>query len=130
VVLAPTFTGGKITLGADPTRGWDVAGLAVREKFTAAVWLPEVPVMVTVLVPVAVASFEVRVTTLLFPVVGVTGFGLNCAFIPSGRPVAENVTAPVKLPRLVTVMVFVPGAVGVTTTEPDEGMMKKLELVA
>lgn len=69
-------------------------------------WLkdPEVPVMVTVLVPVVAELLAFNVNVLVV----VPGLGLNDAVTPLGRPVAANVTLPVKPPDGVTVIFVVP----------------------
>ena len=65
--------------------------------------LPEVPVIVTVALPIAAVSEAVKVTTLVL----VVGFVPNDAVTPGGRPVAASVTFPVKPPAFVTVIVLV-----------------------
>src|SRR5262245_4098436 len=79
-----------------------VVGVTVRETATPCVSAPDVPVTVTVLVPVAAAIEAVRLSTVLAPVVLA---GLKAAVTPAGRPVAANETAPVKPPVRVMVMV-------------------------
>ena len=78
--------------------------LTVSARVVVAVRLPDVPVMVTVEVPVVAVALAVRVSTLL-PVVG---FVPNVAVTPLGRPDAASVTLPVNPPTSVTVMVLVP----------------------
>ena len=56
-----------------------------------AVWLPEVPVMVTLYCPRLAELLAVKVTV-LFPFVG---FGEKDAVTPLGRPEVERVTLPV-----------------------------------
>jgi len=70
------------------------------------VWLkdPEVPVMVTVFVPVVAELLAVKVATL----VPVVGFLLNVTVTPVFSPLADKVTLPVKPPDGVTVTVEVP----------------------
>ena len=70
------------------------------------VWLkdPEVPVMVTVLVPVVAVLLAFNVSVLVV----VPGFGLNDAVTPLPMPVAANVTLPVKPPDGVMVILVVP----------------------
>ena len=60
--------------------------------FVVAVKIPEVPVIVTVVVPAAALSLAVRVSVL----VPVAGLGLNAAVTPLGKPKAERVTLPLK----------------------------------
>ena len=59
---------------------------------TVAFWviLPEVPVMVSVLVPTAAELLAVRVSVLAL----VAGFGENAAVTPEGRPETERLTLP------------------------------------
>jgi hypothetical protein len=78
--------------------------LTVRARVVVAVRLPEVPVMVTVEVPVVAVELAVRVSTLL-PVVG---FVPNAAVTPLGNPDAARVTLPLNPFTSVTVMVLVP----------------------
>jgi hypothetical protein len=68
-----------------------------------AVVLPEVPVIVTVVPPMAAVLLAVSVSTLELP----EDVGLNEAVTPLAKPVAANDTLPVKLPRSFTVMVSV-----------------------
>jgi hypothetical protein len=80
------------------------AALTVSASTVVAVRLPEVPVMVTVAVPVVAELLAVRVSTL----VPVVGFAPNDAVTPLGRPDAASVTLPVNPPTSVTVIVLVP----------------------
>jgi hypothetical protein len=63
----------------------------VTSKEVVAVWDPEVPVMVTVLVPSGAELLAVRVSTL--PPVA-AGFGEKFAVTPLGKPAAERLTLP------------------------------------
>jgi hypothetical protein len=77
----------------------------VRAMVVLAVRLPEVPVMVTVVGPPAVAELlAVSVSTLVVAVL----VGLNDAVTPLGRPDAARLTSPVNPFTSVTVMVLVP----------------------
>ena len=58
------------------------------------VWLPAVPVMVTLYCPRGAELLAVNVSTLV-PVVGFVGFGEKDAITPLGRPEAERVAVPV-----------------------------------
>jgi len=78
--------------------------VTVRLTVVVCVKLPDTPVMVTVDVPVAAVALAVRVNKL----VEVVGFGLNPAVTPLGRPLALNVTLPLKPFTGVTVIVLVP----------------------
>ena len=66
--------------------------------------MPEVPVTVTVAVPVVAVLLAVNVRTL----VEVVGLVPKLAVTPAGSPDADNVTLPVKPPEGVTVIVLVP----------------------
>src|SRR5271157_421936 len=77
--------------------------LTVRARVVVATRLPEVPVMVTVTVPVVAELLAVSVSVLLVPVVG-----LNDAVTPLGRPDAVRLTVPLNPFRSFTVMVLVP----------------------
>ena len=65
---------------------------------------PDVPVMVTVAVPVVAVELAVSVTTL----VEVVGLVPKVALTPDGKPEADKVTLPVNPFDRVTVMVLVP----------------------
>src|ERR1019366_6476344 len=68
------------------------AGVTVRLIVVVLFKLPDVPVIVTVAVPVAAVTLAVRVSVLLL----VAGLGLNAAVTPLGRPDAKRVTLPLK----------------------------------
>ena len=77
--------------------------MTVREKAVDAVRVPEVPVMVTVDVPVAAEALAVRVRT-LDPFAGLAE---KDAVTPLGRPEGARVTLPANPPISVTAMVCV-----------------------
>ena len=81
-------------------------GDAVTVSVIAVVFVraPEVPVIVTVAVPVAAELFAVSVNVLE----DVAGLGLNEAVTPLGRPEAVKLTLPVKPFCGMTVIVLVP----------------------
>ena len=79
-------------------------GFTVRVNVVVRVKVPDIPVMVTMLVPVAAVALAVRVNVL----VEVVGFGLNPAVTPLGRPEALKVTLPLNPLDGSTVMVLVP----------------------
>ena len=66
--------------------------------------LPDVPVIVTVKVPVAAVAVAVSDSLLVL----VAGFGEKAAFTPLGKPDAVNLTLPVKPFSGVMVIVLVP----------------------
>jgi len=78
----------------------------VSERVVAFDKLPDVPVMVTVTVPVAAVLLAVSVNVLALTVL----LGLNDAVTPVGRPDADRLTLPLKPPCGVTLIVLVPFA--------------------
>ncbi len=89
-------------VGDRPTAGARL--LTVRLSVVVFVKLPDMPVMVMGLVPVAAEALAVSVNVL----VEVVGFGLNPAVTPLGRPEALKVTLPLNPLDGSTVMVLVP----------------------
>jgi hypothetical protein len=85
-------------------------GLTVSVKVVLWTSEPEVPVIVTLNVPVAANEDAVRVRPeLVLPfAAGVTGFVTNEAVTPLGRPEALKLTGKAKPFRLVTVVVVLP----------------------
>src|SRR5437762_1644806 len=83
------------------------AALTVRARVDVCLSVPEVPVIVTVDIPVAAVLQAVSVKVLIL-CVGVVGFVLNDAVTPFGRPDAAKVTFPVKPFWGATVMVLEP----------------------
>jgi hypothetical protein len=75
----------------------------VRLNVVVCVKLPDMPVMVTVTVPVAAVPLAVRVSVL----VELVGFGEKPAVTPLGNPDAERVTLPLKPFSGITVIVLV-----------------------
>lgn len=88
------------------------------------VWLrlPDVPCTVIVNVPVLAELLAVSVRVL----VDVAGFVLNAAVTPLPMPVAVSVTAPVKPPEGVIVIVLVPFEPRVMLTLVGEAESAKL----
>ena len=109
-----------VLMPLEPCMNVKLLGEAESEKFGAAVTLrlnvavfvrlPDVPVIVTVLVPVVAMLVAVRVNVMLEDagLVTVAGFGLNDALTPLGRPDADTVTLPLKPFCGLSVIVFVP----------------------
>ena len=64
----------------------------MRETDVVCVRLPDVPVMVTVTMPVVAVLLAVSVNAL----VAAAGLGLNEAVTPLGRPDAAKLTLPLK----------------------------------
>ena len=79
------------------------AAVTVKESDVVLVRLPEVPVIVTVTVPVVAVPFALSVNVLLVVVL----VGLNDAVTPLGIPVADKLTLPLKPFTGVTVIVLV-----------------------
>jgi len=76
----------------------------VREIEVVCVKVPEVPVMVTVVVPVTAVLLAVSVNVL----VAVARLGLKVPVTPLGKPVADKLTLPLKPFCGVMVTVLVP----------------------
>ena len=89
---------------ADKVKFAPVEAFTVRLIDVVWVRLPDVPVTVTVAVPVAAVLLAVSVNTLE----EVAGFGLKDAVTPVGKPEAEKVTLPLKPFDGVIVTVLVP----------------------
>jgi len=87
---------------ADNEKFGVAVAFTVNEIVVVCVSEPEVPVMVTVEVPVVAVELAVNVTELL----EVVGLVPKLAVTPEGRPDAESVTLPVKPPEAVTVIVL------------------------
>lgn len=96
--------------------------LTVRVIVVVWVIVPEVPVMVTVLVPAAAVLLATNVTVL----VEVVGFVPKLAVTPAGRPDADKLTLPVKPPEFVTVIVLLPLPPCETATLAGEAEREKL----
>ena len=86
------------------------------------VTLPDVPVIVTVAVPVAAFELAVRVSVLL----EVVGFRLNAAVTPDGTPNTESVTLPLNSFTGVMVIVLVTLLPGATNMVFGEAKTMKL----
>lgn len=104
-VLAPLAPGVKLTLAGVAERVKLGGAAIVSEIVALLLTVPDVPVTVTVEVPSAVLAVAFRVSVVVCAAVDA---GLNVAVTPAGRPVAENVTVPLKLPCGVTLNVLVP----------------------
>lgn len=95
--------------------------MIVRETVVVWVSAPEVPVIVTVEVPVVAVELAVKVTTL----VEVAGFVPNVAVTPEGSPDADRVTLPVNPPAGWTVTVLLPLLPCVTVRLLGESVSEK-----
>src|ERR1700675_3419210 len=93
---------------------------------------PEVPVTVTLVVPVVAVgeAVKVKVEVALPFAGGVTGLVEKAAVTPVGKPVALSVVAELKLFWLVIVTVLVPVPPCVTATEEGEAPMVKFGVAA
>ena len=95
-----------LTLLGDDERTKFPAIVTVREIVVELVSLPEVPVSVSVAVPVLAVLLALSVNTLDV----VAGFGLNDAVTPFGRPETAKLTFPLKPFNWLTLIVLVAGA--------------------
>jgi len=103
------------------------AAFTVRPIVVVWVKLPEMPVKVTVTVPVAAVLLAVSVSRLVL----VVGFVPNVAVTPAGNPDAESDTLPVNPFSEVTVIVLVPPVPPcVTVTLAGEGDRLKFGVAA
>jgi hypothetical protein len=91
-VLPPLVPCEIVKLFGDAERVYPGAGATVSEMVVAFDILPEVPVIVTVVVPVAAVLLAFRVNVLVVVVLA----GLKDAVTPLGRPVAVKLTLPLK----------------------------------
>jgi hypothetical protein len=103
-VPAPLPPWVMLTLFGDADRLKLGAAFTVRLTVVVCVRLPDVPVIVTVLVPVAAVLLAVNVRELEL----VAGFVLKAAETPLGSVDVDNVTFPVKPFMGVTVIVSAP----------------------
>jgi len=103
-VPAPVPPWVMLTLFGDADRVKSGAAFTVRLTVAVCVRLPDVPVIVTVLVPVAAALLAVNVSELVV----VAGFVLKVPETPLGSVDVDNVTFPVKPFLGVTVIVSAP----------------------
>ena len=109
-----------------------VDGLTVSAIVVECVSAPEVPVTVIVAVPVVAEELAVNVSVLVvLPfAAGVTGFALNDAVTPLGRPDAASVTALENAFCDVIVIVLVPLAPCVTDTLVGDALAVKFGVAA
>lgn len=98
---APLFTV-KLAGDAESVKFAPPVPVMVRLIVVVAVSAPEVPIIVTVDVPVVAVALAVNVTTLDVA----EDVGLKAAVTPVGKPLAENVTVPLKPFFGVTVIVL------------------------
>ena len=89
---------------AESEKSGAAGAFTVSEIVVVCVRAPEVPVTVTVELPVVAVELAVRVNTL----VEVVGFVPNVAVTPAGKPEAERLTLPVNPLIGFTVMVLLP----------------------
>ena len=104
IVLVPLVFCDTVTAVCETAMVKLGGGATVSAKVVVADRLPEVPVIVTVAVPVVAELLAASVSTLL-PVVG---FVANSAVTPLGRPEAAKVTLPLNPFTGATVTVLVP----------------------
>jgi hypothetical protein len=101
--LVPCFTV-KLEGEAESEKLGCAGAVTVSDTVVVCVRLPDVPVMVTVAVPVVAVELALSVRTL----VEVVGLVPKLAVTPEGRPEADKVTLPVNPPEGVTVIVLLP----------------------
>jgi len=103
-VLTPLAPALKLTLAGVAESVKLAGGATVMAIAAVLVVVPDVPVTVTMEAPGAAlaAAFSVSVV-----VRAAVAAGLNVAVTPAGKPVAEKVTGPLKLPWGATVMVLI-----------------------
>jgi len=119
--LVPCFTV-RLEGEAESEKLGVTAAFTVREIVVVCVSDPEVPVMVTVEVPVVAVELAVKVTEL----VDVVGLVPKAAVTPEGNPEADKVTLPVNPPESVTVIVLLTFEPWVTETLEGEAESEKL----
>jgi hypothetical protein len=114
MVLVPLPPCVTVTLVGEADRPKSGVATAFTVRVTVVLWLklPDVPVIVTVAVPVVAVPLAVSVKVLL-PVVLA---GLKLAVTPEGKPEADRLTLPLKPFTGLTVMVLVPLPPWVTET--------------
>jgi hypothetical protein len=94
----------RLTLLGEAERVKFGAAFTLRLTVVVLVELPELPVMVTVAVPVVAVLFAESVSVLVVEAL----LGVKEAVTPPGRPDADRLTFPEKPPIGVTVMVLMP----------------------
>jgi hypothetical protein len=104
MVLAPVFPRATLRLLGDAERLKFGPAFTVRAIVVVCVRPPDVPVIVTVTLPVVAVLLAVNVSMLVLVVL----LGLNDGVTPLGRPEADKLTLPVKPFCGVTVIVLVP----------------------
>ncbi len=106
IALVPLAPWTIVKLFGDAESAKLPCGFTVRESVAVLVKLPEVPVMVTVVVPTVAVPEAERVRRLLDAV----GFVLKVAVTPAGRPKEAKFTGPLNPLRGLTGMVVEPDA--------------------
>jgi len=104
IVLVPLAACEILTLLGDAPSVNVPTGFTVRETVVVAVKEPDVPVIVTLLVPAVAVPLAVNVSVLVLPVLA----GLNDAVTPLGSPEAVKLTLPLNPFRGITLIVLVP----------------------
>lgn len=124
MVLVPLLPCVTVKLEGDADSEKFGVAVAFTVRLIVVVWvrLPEVPVMVTVDVPVVAVELALSVSELL----DVAGLVPKLAVTPEGSPEAERLTLPEKPPDGVTEMVLVPLLPWVTLTLVGEADSVKL----
>ena len=125
VPLVPCLTV-RLDGEAESEKSGVVGAFTVSEIVVVCVSEPEVPVMVTALVPVAALELAVSVTTL----VDVAGLVPKVAVTPAGNPEADKLTLPLKPFEGVTVIVLLPLLPWVMVTAEGETDSEKFAVAA
>lgn len=118
--LVPCLTV-KLAGEAESEKSGCAGALMVRDTVVVWVSVPEVPVIVTVEVPVVAVELAVKVTAL----VEVVGLVPNVAVTPEGKAEVDKVTLPVNPPAGWTVTVLLPLVPCVTVTLLGESVSEK-----
>lgn len=122
MVLVPAAPWGTVKAAGAAASVKVGPAFTVKLNVTEVDHVPEVPVTVTVVVPVAAADVALNVAMLLVAVVA----GLNETVTPLGRPAAASVALPLKPFLGVTVMVLVAVAPCTTFSVEAEVVTEKL----
>ena len=118
IMLVPLAASRTLTLPGEADSVNVPTLFTVRETVVVMVNRPAVPVMVTLVVPVAAVPLAVNVNVLVFAVL----VGLKDAVTPLGSPEADKLTLPLKPFRGTTVIVLAPLPPCVTVTADAESV--------
>ena len=122
MVLVPLAASEIVRLLGEVDNAKVPTGFTVRETMVVLTKAPEVPVMVTLLVPTGTVLLTANVNVLVFAVL----VGLNVAVTPFGNPEADKLTLLLKPFRGTTAIVLVPLLPCVTLTLVGDAESAKL----